>query len=459
MIDPESFLTDSISKTTISPQLCRILAASVNAVDPFEATLQHITRHENILTVDHRDLDLCAYQRVSIIGFGKASVPMAAAVCEQLDTVFTHGILLTKDGYATTPPGYSFPKDIEVIEAGHPIPDQRGVAGTQKIIGLLECTNANDLVIFLISGGGSALLTSPAGEISLSNLQQTTAALLACGATIQEINCIRKHLDRVKGGQLARISKKATMLCLILSDVVGDPLDIIASGPTVPDPSTFQDAIDILAKFKLTEIMSAPVSSYLRAGVAGQIPETPKSSDPFFKNVQNVLVGNNRKAAEAACLQAKIEGFHSFILTNFLEGEARQVGKTVAAIAKQLALKNEPLTRPACLILGGETTVTVTGNGLGGRNQELALGCVETLAGLERVMVISLATDGGDGPTNAAGAVVSGETYSLAQSFGLDPAKFLAENDAYNFFSILSDLIVTGPTQTNVNDLVFILTY
>jgi hydroxypyruvate reductase len=283
--------------------------------------------------------------------------------------------------------------------------------------------------------------------------------MLACGATIQEINCIRKHLDLVKGGQLARLAAPSRMISLILSDVIGDPLDIIASGPTVPDPSTYRDALEIVKKYKLIKLVPAPVISHLERGASGILPETPKANDPAFNNAHNLIIGNNRKAAEAAVQHGRNEGFHVLLLTNYLQGEAYQVGRIIASIALQLGLTKEPIPRPACIVLGGETTVTLTGRGLGGRNQELALGCVEMLAGLKQVLVISLASDGGDGPTDAAGAVITGETYDTAIKKGMQPAKFQIENDSYNFFNQLSDLIKTGPTQTNVNDLIFIFAY
>jgi glycerate 2-kinase len=280
--------------------------------------------------------------------------------------------------------------------------------------------------------------------------------LLACGASINEINSLRKHLDNLKGGGLARLVAPAKLVTLVLSDVVNDPLDVIASGPTVPDPSTYRDALGVLERYGIATKVPNRIIDFLRAGMQGKHPDTPKPGDALFDCVYNVVVGSNRLAAEAAARQAQLEGFHPMLLTTSLQGEASQVGRILSAIAKEVIISGNPVQRPACLLAGGETTVTVHGNGTGGRNQELALGAVEDLAGLHEVAIVTLATDGGDGPTDAAGAVVSGETLKRAQSIGLSPADFLARNDAYHFFAKLGDLLQPGPTQTNVNDLALV---
>ena len=458
-IDPSKFLTSTLSQAPVGPSICRILAAAIDAVDPYTAVTKYFKRDGNLLICDQQTINLDDVNRTIVIGIGKACLPMSLAVYDQLSTYFTQGVVLTKDGYGNLPDGYAIPPELLIVEAGHPLPDSRGISGTQNIIDLLHTTNEQDLIIFLISGGGSALLTSPANGISIEDLQKLTSALLSCGATIQEINYIRKHLDTVKGGQLARIAYPSRVISLILSDVIGDSLDIIASGPLVPDPSTYHDAISILNKYDQLKSIPTAVESFLEKGMAGLLPDTPKFNDPVFKNIHNTIVGNNHQAATAAFIQARTEGFNPLILTNYLQGEARHVGTVVASIALQLALKNQPVSRPACLVLGGETTVTLTGKGVGGRNQELVMGCVEPLAGIERTIVVSLATDGGDGPTDAAGAVVTGDTNRNARILGLSPNQYLQHNNSYNFFNTLSDLIKTGPTKTNVNDLVFIFTY
>jgi hydroxypyruvate reductase len=293
----------------------------------------------------------------------------------------------------------------------------------------------------------------------LGDLQALTARLLACGATIQEINALRKHLEDVKGGQLARLASPARVAALILSDVVGSPLEVIASGPTTPDPSTYQDSLAILERYGLRGEAPAAILERLERGRDGALPETPKPGDPLFDRVQNAIIGSNLQAAEAALDEAQSLGFHTLLLTTYLQGEARHAGGFMGGILQQIAASGQPVARPALVVAGGETTVTLHGAGLGGRNQELALGAAAALDGLEDVALITLATDGGDGPTDAAGAVVSGETLRRARALGLDPASALARNDSYPFFQSLGDLVMTGPTQTNVNDLVFLFAF
>jgi hydroxypyruvate reductase len=321
---------------------------------------------------------------------------------------------------------------------------------------LLSQVTERDLVIAVISGGGSALMTLPAPGLALADLQSLTGALLRCGATINEINTLRKHLDQIKGGGLARMAYPATLVTLILSDVVGSPLDVIASGPTVPDPTTFAEAYALLERYGIAASVPPPIIEHLRRGMAGQAEETLKPGDPRFERVQNLIVASNAQAAEAALTAARTEGFNTLLLTTYLQGEAREVGRALAAVARELAATGRPLPGPACVVAGGETTVTLRGQGMGGRNQELALAAVADLAGLPGIALITLATDGGDGPTNAAGAVVTGATLERARQRGLDPLAHLARNDAYPFFDALGDLLRPGPTHTNVNDLVFI---
>ncbi len=353
-----------------------------------------------------------------MVGAGKAGARMAQAVADLLGDRLYGGLVIVKDGYTD---GLRAVGPIELAEASHPLPDERGTSATRRLVEILQDAQAGDLVICLISGGGSALMIAPAPGISLADLQALTSALLACGATIDEINTLRKHLDIVKGGGLARLAAPANLLALILSDVVGDPLDVIASGPTVPDHSTFTQAWQSLERYGLSEQVPAAVIEHLKQGLHGELPETPKAGDPVFSSVQNVIIGNNFQAAQAALAQARQAGFNTLLLTSYLQGEARQAGQFLAAIARQVAASGEPIGRPACIIAGGETTVTLRGKGKGGRNQELALGAVKGLAGLKDVALVSLATDGGDGPTDAAGAVVTGQTLERARRAGLDP--------------------------------------
>ncbi|RME06240.1 MAG: glycerate kinase, partial [Anaerolineae bacterium] len=346
----------------------------------------------------------------------------------------------------------------QIIPAAHPVPDERNLRAARAVSELLAGLQADDLLLCLISGGGSALLTAPADGIALADLQKLTRQLLACGATIEEINTLRKHLSRLKGGRLAQQAAPARVEALILSDVVGSPPDAIASGPCAPDPTTYADALAVLRRYHLLEDTPPAILSHLQRGQAGEFPETPKADDPLFARVHNTIIAENLTAARAARAQAEAEGFHALVLTTFLQGEARTVGPLLAALARQSLRSGDPLPPPACLICGGETTVTLHGDGLGGRNQEVALSAVQPLNGLNALLV-TLASDGEDGPTDAAGAVVSGETLRRARQHHLDPADFLTRNDAYRFFHALGDLLRTGPTQTNVNDLNFVFTF
>jgi len=297
----------------------------------------------------------------------------------------------------------------------------------------------------------------PRGEISISDKRLITDALLKSGATINEINTVRKHISDFKGGWLAKKAYPATILNLILSDVVGDPLDFIASGPTVPDSTKFSDALNILKKYKLWEKTPESIKKVLLEGERGIIPETPKAGDEAFKNVVNVVIGNNRVAGLAACKHMKASGLNVVLLTATMEGEARHVAKLLASIAHEVSMSSNPVAKPAGIVAGGETTVTVVGKGRGGRNQELALATALKLKGLDGVVLASLSTDGVDGPTDAAGAIVDGKTLARAEKTGLNADKFLANNDSCSLFSKLGDLIFTGPTGTNVNDITVIV--
>ncbi|MGQ9681178.1 MAG: glycerate kinase type-2 family protein [Anaerolineae bacterium] len=430
-----------------------VMAAALAAVEPGEAVRRHVHRQGSVLDVDGQRYDLDSYRRILVVGAGKASAAMAAAVEGLLGERISAGVVNVKDGY-TLPLAR-----VRLQEAGHPLPDARGLEGTEAILRLLRDLREDDLVLALLSGGGSALLTAPVEGVSLADLQETTDRLLCCGATIQELNAVRKHLSRVTGGQLARAAGRAAVISLIVSDVVGSPLDVIASGPTAPDATTFADALTVLARHGLSERVPRAVMTCLREGERGQRPETPKVGDPVFARVQNVIVASNRLAAEAALARARALGLQALLLSTYIEGEAREVGRVVAGLAREEALHGAPLQRPACLILGGETTVTVRGRGKGGRNQELALAAALALEGLTGVVVASLATDGSDGPTDAAGALADDTTLERARAAGLDPQKALAENDSYHFFAALGDLLVTGPTMTNVNDLMFVFSF
>lgn len=429
--------------------------AALGAVNPARAVARYLRREGPTLFIGDRPYDLNWIDRVVVIGAGKAGAGMAAAVEAFLGERVATGWVNVRYGYE---PAQMLAR-IHIHPAGHPIPDEAGLEGTRRILGLVDSLTPRDLVLVLVSGGASALMEAPVPDVSLADLQALTDNLLRSGATIGEINTVRKHLSQVKGGRLAeRIARRGTQAAvLILSDVVGSPLDAIGSGPCVPDPTTFADAWAVLERYNLLDQVPPSVFRHLERGRNGQEPETPKPGDPLFAGMHTVIVAENRTAAEAAVERARALGFHAILLTTYLEGEAREVGRVLAALAKEEARAGSPLPRPACLVLGGETTVTVRGPGRGGRNQEVALGAALALDGWENILVATLATDGTDGPTDAAGAFVDGSTVARARALGLDPAEHLAHNDAYPFFAALGDLIITGPTGTNVNDLAFVL--
>jgi hydroxypyruvate reductase len=419
-MDYRRFTTRSLK----DPRIMRILASAIEAVDPFQAVQNHLAAVEG---------------RVFGLGIGKAAIPMMDALVERV--ALAGGLAITKfaSGEASRP--------YTVIEGGHPIPDERSFDAGQHVLEFVSSLNKEDTLICLISGGGSALVTAP--DVPLKDLKTLTSLLLSSGARIDEINTLRRQLDRLKGGGLARATK-AKIISLILSDVIGNPLEAIASGPTVADPTTKEDALNILKKYNLEK--QAP-DSILFSLEKDNLISQPREQALRFQNVQNRIVGDNRLAARAALEQAEREGFEAEILTSELQGEAREVGRE---LARRLRVDSARRTHPFCLIAGGETTVTLRGNGKGGRNQELALAAITELAGVDDVMLITLATDGDDGPTDAAGAIVTGESAQRAQSLGLDVSDHLSRNDAYPFFEKLGDLLLTGPTGTNVNDLTFL---
>jgi glycerate 2-kinase len=431
--------------------LTEIFYAGLRAADPEAAIHSQVRRQGQHLIAGDRTYALDNFARVFLMGAGKATGLMAKALEELLEDRLTAGLILVKHGHAVTL------RKTRVREASHPLPDQSGLEGAAEILQLLEQCTGKDLVICAFSGGASALLPAPAPPLNLQQKQLTTQLLLECGADIGEINSLRKHLSRSKGGGLARAASPATLISLILSDVVGDRLDVIASGPTVADGSRFGDCLDIVARHGLAARLPAPVWQFLQDGAAGLHPETPKAGDPIFARVENVVVGNNRLALLAAQAQAEALGFRTLLLTSCLEGEASQVGRMLAAVAKEACLSGHPVAPPACILAGGETTVTLEGHGQGGRNQELALAAALALDGWSRISLLSAGTDGTDGPTDAAGALVDGSTCRRARAQGLNPGDFLQRHDSYHFFATLGDLLITGPTRTNVMDVICLL--
>lgn len=424
-----------------------VLEAALDAAEPGAAVRRALRCEGDRLTVGGREYDLSYFRRVWVVGAGKASGPMAAAVEDLLGNRIAGGHVIVKYGY-TTPT-----RRVILHEAGHPVPDEAGRAGSRAIVDLLRGVGENDLVIGVISGGGSALMTLPVESVTLADMQALTESLLRSGAPIGALNTVRKHLSQVKGGQLARRAYPATVITLIVSDVVGSPLDVIASGPTVPDPTTAADARAALEQFGVWDSAPESIRRHLDATSAGHGADTPKTGDPVFARVQNVIIADNALAAEAARARAEALGLNAAIATTYLEGEAREVAIALASIGKEIAAHNRPITRPACLLFGGETTVTVRGAGKGGRNQELALSAALALAGSRGILLASLATDGTDGPTEAAGGLVDGGTVERAAAQGLRARTALENNDAYPLLAATGDLLVTGPTNTNVNDL------
>lgn len=424
-----------------------ILKAALKAADPVEAVAARFRREGDTLIAGGRKYPLARFRRIFVVGAGKASAAMAVAVERALGSRITGGLINVKYEHTAKL------KRIRLNECGHPVPDESGVRGALEIADIVRQAGEDDLAVCVISGGGSALLPAPAAPITLAEKQETTKLLLACGANIHEMNTIRKHLSVLKGGQLAALAWPATVITLILSDVIGDNLDVIGSGPTAPDASTFADAVAILKRFGIFE----RVPDTVRRRLTEAAQETPKSGDARLSRTSNLIVGSNRVAVEAAKAKAKALGYRTLILSTTIQGETRDVAGVHAAIAHEILDSGQPIKAPACVISGGETTVTLRGVGKGGRNQEFALAAALDIEGLNNVLLLSAGTDGTDGPTDAAGALCDGTTLARARAKGLDARKALAENDSYPFFDALGDLIKTGPTNTNVMDVRFVM--
>ena len=433
-----------------------IFLRALSAVDPSRILRNGIRIEEGRLWIrmegnPEKVFDLNAFEKIFLVGTGKASNSMALAIEEIFGDRISKGVITAKYGHLLPL------KRTEIIEAGHPIPDQKGYEGAKKIQRLLKESGQKDLVIFLLSGGGSALLPFPVDGIKLKEKQEVTQLLLDCGADIKEINTVRKHISRMKGGWLARWAYPSAVIGFILSDVVGDPLDVIGSGPTVPDPSTFEEATEILKKYDLLKKISPSIQEHLKLGKEGKTEETPKPGDTAFEKVYNMIIGSNIIALRAAEKEATSFGFNTLILSSSIVGETREAARFHTAIAKEVISSGNPVPKPACILSGGETTVTIRGNGLGGRNQEFALAGAIEISAMEKVVLLSGGTDGTDGPTDATGAVADHTTVLRAESMGLDPKVHLENNDAYPFFKKMGDLLITGPTHTNVMDVRIIL--
>jgi glycerate-2-kinase len=428
-----------------------IFEAGVRAVAPDACIKKQVRISSTRLWVGNIDLDLDQIRHVYVAGAGKASAAMAREVEQILGSRIHDGIVVTKYGHGLPL------KHCRRMEAGHPVPDSAGVAGASALLDMVSEAGPDDLIVCLISGGASALTPAPADGISLADKQDTTRQLLGCGATIHEINTIRKHLSKIKGGQVCAAANGARVVSLILSDVIGDDLDIIGSGMTAPDTGYFRDCRAILERHGIWDSVPEPVRSHIRTGMDGRIPDTPKPGDPIFSRVTNQVVGSLSDALSAAAMEAENQGFTPVVLSSMIQGEAKEAAKVLCAVAREVRRFGRPVKPPACLLCGGETTVTIKGNGSGGRNMELALAGALALAGEEKILLLSAGTDGTDGPTDAAGAFADENTVSRAKALGLSAEKHLNENNAYPFFKALDDLLITGPTRTNVMDMQILL--
>ena len=440
-----------------------IFRAGLARVDPLAMMQRVLSLTGNVLRVttetECHAYDLSRYNRIFVLGMGKASARMALGLERLLGQHITAGVVAVKEGYLETL------SRIRLLESAHPVPDDRGAFAAREVLAMAEAARAGDLVIVLVSGGGSAILAAPlavAGRrLTLADKQATTRALLACGATINEINCVRKKLSAVKGGRLAAAIAPADCLGLLLSDVVGDDLDVIASGPTVPDSTNAAEALAVLDRYGVRDTIAPEALAVLTDVAAGRAPETPKAGDPVFAGSRTVLIGTNFQAWLAARDTAASLGYATLVLTSHLTGEAREMANLFLGMAKDIAEYAVPLPRPACVIAGGETTVTLRGPGKGGRNQEMALAFLAGLAGeannAEEAVFLAASTDGSDGPTDATGAFASLEILRQGRSLGLDARTYLAANDAYHYFEAVGQLLKTGPTNTNVCDIKVLL--
>ncbi|MHA1617393.1 MAG: glycerate kinase type-2 family protein [Candidatus Njordarchaeales archaeon] len=432
--------------------ILQALEAALIAVDPRHTVKRNVMISDNKLVIAGKEFDLDKIRNIYVIGGGKASGAMAEAMEEVLGDRISGGVVNVLKG---TEKNFRVQR-IKLVGASHPIPDENGMHGVEEMLEIAKRADEDDLVIVLISGGGSALMPKPAEPITLEEMKITTDLLLKCGATINEINAVRKHISAFKGGQLARACYPATTVALVISDVVGDPLDTIASGPTAPDTTTFEDAYRVLKFYGILDKVPENVRKRIEKGLKGEIPETPKPGDKIFEKVHNIIIANNRIACEAAEAKAREMGVNTLILSTHIEGEARHVGTVLAGIAREIHKYDKPLKRPALIIMGGETTVTVTGTGKGGRNQELSLSASLRIRGLEGTAIASVGTDGIDGITDAAGGLVDSTTVDRGKGKGLDVLEYLANNDSYTFLKAVGDVIFTGPTGSNVNDIMFV---
>lgn len=430
-----------------------IFKSAIEGVDPYHLVMKKVKVAGCRMTIHGQDYNLGNFNRIVVIGAGKAAAPMARALEEILEDRIDEGLIIVKYGHKQPL------RKIRQVEGSHPLPDLNCIEGTKNIMDILKRVDEKTMIFCLLSGGASSLLVLPFKEISLEDKQTITELLLKAGASIDELNTVRKHISSVKGGRLAELSYPATLITLILSDVIGDRLDVIASGPTVPDSTTFKDAIKVIKRYGLEDKIPVSVARILEDGLKGKINETPKGGEEFFKKARTIIVGSIKESLIASRDKAESMGFKTEIITSEIQGEARDVARHLAARAVEAESSMRPGDKPRCLLSGGETTVTVKGKGLGGRNQELALAFAIEIEGRKGITMLSAGTDGTDGPTDAAGAIVDGRTLSLANRYGIDAASYLENNDSYHFFKRLDSIsgerhhLMTGPTGTNVMDL------
>lgn len=422
-----------------------IFFAGVNGVLPEKLMQSQVKLSGDLLQVAEKRFPLSRFRHIYVLAAGKAAASMSRGVEKVLGDKITNGHVVTKYGH-----GMNL-NYLTLTEAGHPIPDAEGVKGTQKIVNIARKATEDDLVICLISGGASALMADFPEGVTLDDLKRTNELLTKCGANITEINTVRKHLSKIKGGQLARILFPATTVCLILSDVVGDRLDVIASGPTVGDSSSFADALTIIDKYSLQNRLPSSVLHYLLEGADGSIADTPKLDNPVFQNVHNYIIGSNGIALESSAKKAEELGFETHTVTDSIQED---VTETANFILKTIDNQKPTGNKPVCLLFGGEPTVKVSGKGLGGRNQHLALYLATKICCKKNITILCAGTDGTDGPTDAAGAVVDYETATKAVEKGIDPNHYLSNCDSYRFFQQVGGHIITGNTGTNVMDII-----
>ncbi len=435
-----------LPSSPINPLLKKMLKEALESVSSETALCRMVRKRGEVLTVGSCKYDLRRYDRVVVVGAGKATASMARAIERILGSRLHSGVVIVKYGHGVKT------KRIVVEEAGHPVPDRAGLLAAQRLRTLASSLTARDLLLVLLSGGASSLMPAPVRGISLADKQRVTRELLRSGADINVINTVRKHLSNLKGGRLAE-STKATVVTLILSDVLGDDLSVIASGPTAPDATTYDQAIGCLKRYKIWSSSPRAVKAHLEKGRRGNFSETPKPGNPLFRRVHNKIIGNSQLALAALARVAKKAGFQPVLHSTTLTGEARVTGSQFGALARGILDQKGPSARPYCVMAGGETTVTVKGSGIGGRAQEFAVAAAKTIAGLSNVWVAAIGTDGTDGPTDVAGALVSGATLAKANHIGVDLDAALARNDTYPALKKLGSHIITGPTGTNVNDL------